>query len=820
MMDDEGSELQDNTDPTRRAPAMSGPLAGIRILDLTDSRGEIAGRILADLGAEVLKIEPPEGVNSRRRPPFSSDGESLFWATYGAGKQTCHLDLESGTGQGILLDLARGADVVIESFAPGRAAALAIDDTVLAPLNPRLVYISICAYGRTGPKAPWPATDLTLEAAGGRLSIQGDQDRPPLPVGYPQAWLHAGAQAAADVVIALNERAVSGRGQYLDLSAQEAMWWTLMAAQGTPVCVGNNPPLVGDDRGSAPPPPGPQTLEAKDGLVTVAPGASPPGTKTMYTFAIEEAREQGTSSAALDAVDWDNWAPLIQAGKIDRALVERANEHLKAYVGRRTKLELVEWALANNLRLGPLHTTRDLLEFPQFVERGVFKGEGESIQLATWAHLSRTPLTPPAPARETAPPDWPRAAPVDFDTERTGLAFEGLRVADFSWVAAGPTIGKALADHGATVIKVESGTRPDLSRTLPPHINGEPGLNRSYWSFLYGTSKLSLQCNLATEAGKGLARTVCDWADVVIESFSPGTMERMGLGYETLATGRDDLIMLSTSMLGQTGPLRRFAGYGQQASGFCGFHYITGWPDRVPCGVATPYTDVIAPKFGIAALASAILERRNSGKGQHIDLAQAECAMMFLAPLILDEAANGVTAERMGFDSRYACPQGVYPTRGTERYIAIAAETTAQWQKLAALIPDFAFHTPAHDAFDERWSARESINAAIGEWTVQHDAFELERELTREGVPAAAVQRPLDVASDAQLNARGIRQILHHSECGDVLHWGFCTRFSAREEMIRSAPPCLGEHNSFVLRDLLGLPEADIERLAAAGALV
>ena len=143
------------------------------------------------------------------------------------------------------------------------------------------------------------------------------------------------------------------------------------------------------------------------------------------------------------------------------------------------------------------------------------------------------------------------------------------------------------------MVKVESGTRPDLSRTLAPFMDGVPGFNRSYWAYLYGTSKLSLQCNLSLEDGRKLARRVCDWADVVVESFSPGTLARMGLDYETLSADKPELIMLSTSMLGQTGPLSRYAGYGQQATGFCGMHYVTGWADRIPCGVATPYTDVV-----------------------------------------------------------------------------------------------------------------------------------------------------------------------------------------------------------------------------------
>ncbi|MEX0941489.1 MAG: CoA transferase [Pseudomonadales bacterium] len=799
------------------------PLAGTRVLDLTDARGEIAGRILADLGADVVKIEPPGGVNSRQLPPWDDSGNSLFWASYGIGKSCILLDLYNPGDKSTFLSLVEFADILLESFDPGYAANLGIDEKVLMKLNPRLVYVAITAFGRHGPKSSWPASNLTLEAAGGRLSIQGDPDREPLPVGYPQAWLHAGAQAAADSIIALNEREHSQLGQFLDLSCQEAIWWTLMAAQGTPVCLGTNPPGSGDDRGDMKPTQGPRTVSALDGLVTIAPGASPPGTRTMYSFAIDEAKQRGESNDELDAVDWDNWMTAYRDGQLTPELMTAASKLLDAYVERRTKLELIEWAMNNNLRLGPLNTTKDLLEFPQYRERGFFDDDGRKSLPWAWAHFSRTPLRKFRRTEASEVPSWtskPSPAPGPIDTDaRTGNAFEGLKVADFSWVAAGPTIAKALADHGATVVKIESSTRPDLSRTLAPHIDGKPGLNRSYWSFLYATSKLSLQCNLSTDAGKRLARSMCDWADVVIESFSTGTMKKMGLDYETLSDKNPDLIMLSTSMLGQTGAFSRYAGFGQQASGFSGFHYITGWPDRTPCGVATPYTDVVAPKFGIAAIGAAILERRRSGRGQYIDLAQAESSMLFLAPYILDESANGHTAERMGFDSIYTCPQGVYSTLGTERYIAIAAETVSQWHALCALIPEFPFVNAEYDIFERRWNDRVQINAAIAAWTAHKDPFALERQLTAAGIPASVVQRPLDVFADPQIEARGIKQVLPHTECGDVVHYGFCTRFSSKPQMIRFAPPCIGEHNELVLREFLKLTDEEINELERQGAL-
>ena len=806
---------------------MSASLEHIRVLDLTTDVGELAGRLLADLGADVIKVEPPEGARSRLMAPFLDSTNktdvsrlSLYWEAYGAGKRSTTLDLSDPTDLTVFLSLVDDCDVLIESFDPGRTHVLGIDQVTLRERNPQLIYASITPYGQSGPKAQWPASDLTIEAAGGRLAIQGDQDRPPVPVGFPQASLHGGAQAAADIAIALNERTHSGLGQYLDLSLQEAMWWTLMAAQGTPVCLGTNPPGSGDDRATAFVPQGIRSIPAKDGWVTIAPGGSPPGTKTMYTFAMEEAASRDELADVLSQYDWDQWTSLYRDKQIDPEHMKMAVGLLDVYVSRRTKLELIEWALDNNLRLGPINSTKDLLAFPHYHARDYFQEIGGISQPANWVRPSRTPLRfSPAPPQGDQEISWQRSRvppSVPSNTNRKGLAFEGLKVADLSWVAAGPTIAKALADHGATVVKVESGTRPDLSRTLAPFMDGVPGFNRSYWAYLYGTSKLSLQCNLSLEGGRKLARRVCDWADIVVESFSPGTLARMGLDYETLSADKPELIMLSTSMLGQTGPLSRYAGYGQQATGFCGMHYVTGWADRIPCGVATPYTDVVAPKFGIAALSAAIYERKQSGIGQHIDLAQAECGMMFVAPLLLDEVVNAHTAERDGFNSPYANPQGVYPCAGTERYIAIAVTEESHWRALKQFLSN---PKPDWDAPEFRRQQRDEVHATIEAMTSTLDPFVLEEKLISAGIPAAVIQRPMDVFRDPQIASRGLKQTLHHSECGDVVHYGFCTRFSARDEMLRTAAPCLGEHNHHVLQNLLECSQEEMEYLITTGVL-
>lgn len=800
-------------------------LTGIRVLDLTDSRGELAGRLLADLGAEVVKVEAPQGVDSRQLGPFDADDKSLYWACYGLGKSSIVLDLTAGDGRGTLLDLAKGADILIESSDPGYMKSQQLDYETLAAVNPALIYIAITPFGQLGPKSGWAAGDFTLEAAGGRVAMQGDRDRPPIGIGFPQTYLHGGAQAAADVLIALNERQASGLGQFLDLSLQEVVWWTLMGTQGTPVCLNENPPHAGDDR--ALPPTGraqyvPGVLPAKDGLVVVAVGANPLGKKGMVTFAIDEARDRGELESDLLGRDWNNWISMLRDNEISNDQLIAAMNHVRSYIKRRTKSELVTWALENDLRLGPLNTTYDLVSDAHLHARDFYIDVAGQRHLGPWVKMRRSPIeiNRAAPSiGEHSIPEWERRPARVSTKARTGNAFEGLKVADFSWVAAGPTIAKALADHGATVVKVESETRLDLSRTLAPHIDGVAGVNRSYWAYLYATSKLSLQCNLRNDAGLQIARRMCDWADVVIESFSPGTMQRLGLDYEKLSQDHPDLVMLSTSMLGQTGPLRQYAGYGQQAAAFCGLQNITGWPDRDPCGVHGPYTDVIAPKFGIAALAAALYDRGRTGKGQFIDLAQTECSMYFLAPLIMDELCSGRTAVRLGAQSIYACPNGAYRTEGVERYIAISIETTQQWRALKSVLPLSKFDADKFDNIEERRAAREQIDEVLRQWCVDRDPWELEEFLATRGVPASVVQRPLDVFNDVQIEAREHKQILRHSETGDVVHYGFCTRFSAKKQMVRSAAPCLGEHNDLVLSEFLKLPDSEIDLLFKAGGI-
>jgi crotonobetainyl-CoA:carnitine CoA-transferase CaiB-like acyl-CoA transferase len=808
--------------------AASSPLEGIRVLDLATTRAELAGRLLADLGAGVLKVEPPGGCDARRVPPLDErTGVSLYWASVAAGKRSAVLDLETEASRTTLRRLVAAADILIESFDPGYLDALGFGWPALAHDNPRLVYVSVTPYGQQGPKAGWPATDLTLEAASGRLGMQGDRDRPPLPIGYPQASFHAGARAAADALIALNERELSGAGQHLDLSMQEAMVITLMNLPGYPPNMGADPPGSGDDRGEpAAIPPGPLgRCECRDGHVIVTPTSQKQMLAALPVSVLPALAERGEMPAAFRDLDAGAWQADVAEGRLSQERLAEAVAAVRAFFKLKTKRELMEWAWDADVHLGPVNSVRDLLANPHFRERGYWQKVGPYIQPSRPARFSRSNLAPlrPAPALGADQAlldgwqDQRATAQPTVVAQRLGEAFTGLKVVDFSWVAVGPLTAKALADHGATVVRVESSTRVDYLRTLQPFKDGIVGVNRSHYMNNCNTSKLGVALNLRTPAGLQLARRLVAWADVVVENFTPGTMARLGLGYETLSKDRPDLIMLSTCLLGQTGPWASFAGYGPHGAGIAGLYGVTGWPDRAPSGPNGPYTDVIAPHYTISALAAAILERRRSGLGQHIDVSQVEAAVHFLEPLVLDETVNGRNAGPAGLSSPTACPNGVYATAGRERYIAIAVETEQHWQALLSVAPLAAFSEPRFAEAAERRRCNAEIDAVLQVWAREHDGFELERRLCRAGVPAAAVQRMTDLHADAQLKARGFFVPLKHSEVGEIPYDGLPTRFSAKQRMLHKAAPCVGEDNDYVMREILGLSEDEITDYAAAG---
>ena len=653
--------LRDNVRRAQRAPPrMKKALAGIRVLDLSTPLAEASGRILADLGAEVLKIEPPGGCASRFVPPYvnpinvnpassapsgeaeaagqTNDPEgSLFWRMWGRGKRSVVLDLDGGSHREQFLGLVRGADILIESSTPGEMAARGLGYADLAKINPSLLYLSVTPFGQHGCYATHPATDLTLSAAGGLLNMQGDGSHPPIPVGFPETAHLGASQAAADVILALYARNRTGQGQHLDTSIQAAVLWSLMNVTDY-AALGQNPPGFGDDRtgrvATMPIMPGltlPVCEPCKDGFVVMTLVL---GAQGMHGFneAMKWVGAQGGLDADLLDVDWYNWIALLGEGKLSVEDANRGVDQFLAHLRTMTKAEIQEQAVAQKWLIAPVNLAPDLLNDPQLKARDFWVDVDGDPLPGPFARLSETPIEYDRPAprlgqdqslidTQERQPLAPVVSEGDESASREGgragqartSVFEGLKVADFSWIAAGPLITKDLANLGATVLRVESESRLDTLRFIPPFV-GDPGTSTGHMAANMNQSKLGIAINFGTEKGLEIAHKMVEWADVVVENFTPGTAERIGLGYEQLRKINPKIVMLYTCMRGQTGPEAKHTGFGLHGAALGGFVGVTGWPDGKPCAPWGAYTDFISPRFALAALGAALHHRDQTGQ--------------------------------------------------------------------------------------------------------------------------------------------------------------------------------------------------------------
>ncbi len=815
-------------------------LSGVRVLDLATSRAEMAGRVLADMGAEVIKVEPPAGAPARRLPPFSEgDPErSLYWAAMGFGKRSVVIDLDDADGRADLRALLATADVLIESFDPGVMAAWGLGYEDVRDAHPELIYASVTPYGQDGPWAHKPATELTIESAGGLVGMQGDGDRPPLPVGFPQAAIHAGVQAAADVSIALRERELSGLGQHLDVSMQAAVVWTLMHATGFPPNTGGDPPgtcgqrnVGGGDLGAVM-----AIHPCLDGYVvfSIVPGGLGLRHSSKVLKWIEECGELTGELAGVNIDEWTaNLGRIVMQDPAEAGRqVALATQNLHQFVAKRTMAECYERAVADGFMMAPLYTAKDIANDTHLAARGYWiEVEGQRYPGA-FAKLSETPLqlTRPAP---TLGQDQHLLAEVDRTAARRGAAprsangvrgedggaLSGVKIADFAWVGVGPLISKSMADHGATVVHIESATRPDVLRLAPPFKDNQPGIDRGQFMANFNSSKLGVALRLDTEQGLAYARQLVDWADVVVESFTPGTLKQFGLDYATVSQERPEIIMLSTCLRGQWGPESSYAGFGLQGACLSGLHRITGWPDRQPAGTWGAYTDFINPRFGSGVLAAAIRHRDRTGQGQYIDLAQTEAGIHFLAPLMLDYFENGKIAEAPGHGSLYAAPNGIFRVAGGERYVAIAVETTAQWRALREAAGLSAWAGAEFDELAARIAAKAELESELAAWCLPQTPDAVVNCLTAAGVPAALVEWPSDLYEDPQLAHRGFFVTLNHAVMGPTPYDGLVTRFSGGTARLRRAAPAIGEHTHYVLSEILSASDEEITEALVAGAL-
>ena len=810
----------------------SGLLTPYRVLDLCGDLGLLAGKILSDLGAEVIAIEPPGGCPARRLGPFYQDDpdpeRSLVWWAFSAGKRSVTLDITSESGAAQLKALAADSNFLLESFAPGHLSSLGLGYENLRTLNPSLVMVSMTPFGQTGPYSQFQGPDLVGMAMGGLTFLTGDADRPPLRVSQPQFSALTGTSGAIGAMVAHYHRLKTGAGQHVDVSGQQAVARVLSEAPATWGLNQVNIVRRGSFRGMGGDRQLRTTWACKDGYVSffVAGGVIGNRANALFRWMAEE----GIEPIPEARLDWTTVTPNDLSEEVHKSL----NDTISAFFLTHTKRELYEGAVKWGILMFPVSNSNDVFTDPQLAARNYFvdiehQREGKSFRY------------PGAFIKSTAVDIGPtRRAPYlgEHNEEILGRKrpkhnsnirpekgrtrpFEGLKVLDFCWVAIGPLTTRYLADHGATVVRVESHRRVEVLRTASPFVDGMAGgVDRSAYFANYNSNKLGVSIDFSTPLARNLMHRLVRWADVVTENFTPGTLERYGFGYENLKKINPDIVMLSASMLGRGGPFDHQAGFGPMLGSLAGFVHHCGWPDRTPVPPYGAYTDFFLARFAASSLIAALDYRERTGHGQHLDLSQLEAALHVLAPALLDYSANGREQERNGNRSPVAAPHGVYPCKAPDTWCAIAVETDEQWLALVKAMESPAWAlAPNLDNLEGRKNREEELDSLVSGWTRNFEPVPLMEMLQGVGVPAGAVNSCENLFSDKQLAHRGHYIWMDHPDLGTYAFDGTEFIASATPALYKSPSPQLGQHNDYVLREVLGMTDEEIGEIAASGVL-
>lgn len=813
-------------------PTSEAALAPYRVLDLTDERAELATFVLAGLGADVIKVEPPGGSPSRAAAPLAAgepDGlASLRFHAFNRGKRSVILDLDDAVGRADFLRLVATADFVVENAGAGVMDGRGLGFDALRAARPDLVYVAISPFGQSGPYAAHLATDLTLAAMGGSMALNGDPDRRPLRITVPQTWHHASVESALGALVAHHRRVATGDAQFVDASVQTAVFWTGLQAMIAHVIQGRDIERFGTVLQLSTLVT-PLVYPCADGEVClIATGATLMGIMPWMVAS------GAVTQAWADTEDWSTYeARMLTADELALSY-DQVRSAVTAFTMKHRKMELFEGGIARGVTIAPVNTAADVVALDQLAAREywdrVVLPSGRALRAAgPFVKAAGTPIgwTRPAPAVGEHTDEVLRslaALPARVrdrvpSAEPTRLPLEGVKVADFSWIGVGPITAKALADHGATVVHIEHDQPADRLRLVGPFMDNIPGINRCQFFGAFNTSKMSVQLDLKHPVGKEVARRLFAWADVALDSFTAGTMNNLGLGYDAASAINPGIIMATTCLLGQTGPAARLSGYGYHAAAVSGFYEITGWDDRAPAGPFNAYTDTIAPRFLATTLLAALDHKRRTGRGQFIDQAQMESSLHFLGPELLDVQLTGVSPRRNGNVDADHAPHDSFPCAGVDQWCAIAVETDDQWRCLRGVLggPAWAMD-PALDTAAGRRGHLELLDRELSAFTVQHTPHALMTLLQDAGVPAGAMQRSRDHQRDPQLAHRSFFRRLQHPEMGEVPYEGHQFRIAGYDNGPRFPAPCLGEHTYEVLTGLLGLDDDEAAEVLASGA--
>jgi benzylsuccinate CoA-transferase BbsF subunit len=400
------------------------------------------------------------------------------------------------------------------------------------------------------------------------------------------------------------------------------------------------------------------------------------------------------------------------------------------------------------------------------------------------------------------------------------LPLKDLKVLELTRVIVGPGVARFLGSAGATVVHVESQKRVDFMRISYPYKDNKPGINRAAYFNRYNPDKLGMSLDLSKPQGLALMKRLVTWADVFIESNVPGMIDKFGLDYENVRKLNPGIIMLSTNQMGREGPLAHYKGFGVQTAAIAGYHQITGYGDGSPMGPFGAYTDMVSIQWLLTALLAALDYRKRTGKGQYIDHSQLEAGVHFLAPAILQYTANGTEMPQAGNKELYAAPHGCYRCKGNDRWCAVTVYTDEEWQSFCCILgnplwtKDTAFATVIGRKENEK-----RLDMLVTEWTLQFSPEEIAEKMQKAGIAAGVVASGEDLSKNPQLKARGFYPMLNHTETGPVMFNNPPFKLSESSVEVREAAPCLGEHNEYVCREILGLSDDEFIDILKSGAL-
>jgi crotonobetainyl-CoA:carnitine CoA-transferase CaiB-like acyl-CoA transferase len=873
------------TSEAHPSPVQRRPWGHLRVLELPGVAPLLAGRTFADLGADVIKVEPPGGDPARQLAPFFTlpgrDPLSLVWAAYDIGKRHVTADLSSEAGRESVRRLASEADVLIEALRPGELASMGLDGEALRARNPGLVVTHLSAFGQDGPYAGWKGSDLLHFAMSCYLHMTGPADGRPLKPSVPfQTYNHAAMQAVVGALIALRQRDLTGHGVDVDEASRDIGMWMLTHTFQYWDMQRINLRRLGSSRDMGAFRRLRMIYPCKDGQLVWMAATGHIGGASLHLL-VAWMHDEGMAPDWLRAIDFTEFDYVAEGPEV----IDRLEGAFEAFFLTKTKREMLDWSLANRLMMAPVQDLHDVLDDPQLASReswrqmqvagmsqpvkfpgspvrlsdamweprfGAVTGEGTAEWLErvtpsprlganeqrgqTGKELGQPALSPSsllrgaAEAQPFAPHDT--ATKSDSGHERPqpspwtgrargsaeGLPLAGLRIIDFSTTLAGPIATRHLSDYGAEVIRIESISHIDTLRAGTPYKDNKPGPNRSGYFAAYNAGKKSMALNMNKPEARDLLRRLLKHADVLLEAFVPGVIQRWGFGWQEVQALNPRLIMASHCLQGQWGPRAKHRGYGQIAAAMTGWYDLTGLPGEPPVGPYSAYTDFVCWPFLATSILTALELREQTGRGLYIDHAHVDTSIHYMAPLLLDMQTNGHAAQKRGNWDDYVSPNNTYRCAGEDRWIAVTVATEDEWVKFCSVlgVPDVAAD-PRFSSLAGRKANEETLDELISLWTRTADPFELAQRLQAAGIAAGPVERAEDLFNDPQLQHRRFFRRLQHAELGDHAVHTSSFRIAGLESGPFTAAPLLGEHTFEVCTKVLGMSEDEIAEYAALG---